>query len=90
MGRIKIEDIQQILAEDGWNLLSEEYKNLDSLLKFECNSGHVIVAPWKKIREKRICPICLKETAKIKTINTIKVSRIITILETFYILVKIY
>lgn len=58
MAKIKLEDIRQELSADGWKVLSEEYKNLDTEMIFECNHGHRVFAPWKKLRTKRECPIC--------------------------------
>ena len=58
MAKIRIEDIQNILKEDNWKLLSNEYSNLDSELIFECNEGHKVYSTWKKIRNKRECPTC--------------------------------
>lgn len=61
MARIKIEDIRAELEQDDWRVISEEYVNLDTTMTFECPEGHRIYSPWKKIRQKRECPIC-KET----------------------------
>lgn len=58
MARIKIEDIRLELAQDNWKVISDTYENLDSELVFECSEGHKVYAPWKKIRQKRECPIC--------------------------------
>ena len=61
MARIKMEDIRAELNKDGWKVISEEYVNLDTEMIFECPEGHRIYTSWKKIRQKRECPIC-KET----------------------------
>jgi Holliday junction resolvasome RuvABC endonuclease subunit len=58
MARIKIEEIQEELAKDGWKLISDEYENLESEMIFECSEGHKVYATWKKIRQKRDCPLC--------------------------------
>lgn len=58
MSKIKIEDIRKAAIEHNWNLLSDKYKNLDTELTFECNEGHKIYLPYKKVRDKWICPIC--------------------------------
>ena len=58
MAKIKIEDIRVAAEQHGWTLISDEYKNLDTELIFECNEGHRIYAPYKKIRNKWECPIC--------------------------------
>lgn len=61
MARIKIEDIRAELNKDDWKVISEEYVNLDTEMVFECPEGHRVYASWKKIRQKRECPVC-KET----------------------------
>ena len=58
MSKIKIEDIRKAAIDHNWTLISEEYKNLDTELIFECNEGHKIYLPYKKVRDKFICPIC--------------------------------
>lgn len=58
MAKIKIEDIRAEVEQDGWKLLSDIYENLDAELIFECNEGHKVYAPWKKIRTRRECPTC--------------------------------
>lgn len=71
MARITLETIEQDLKDTGWRCVSAEYKNLDSELQFECEEGHIVYAPWKKIRTKRECPICKGNTFK-KMVETIK------------------
>lgn len=58
MSKIRLEDIQASAAEHGWKVLSDEYKNLDTQMTFECSEGHKVYAPWKRIREKFECPSC--------------------------------
>lgn len=65
MARIKIEDIRAELEKDKWKVISEEYVNLDMEMIFECSEGHRIYAPWKKIRQKRECPICKENFIKL-------------------------
>lgn len=64
--KYSIEYINNELASDGWKCTSEKYKNLDDLLSFTCNKGHVVIAPWKQIRKDKICPICMREHLKVK------------------------
>lgn len=64
MSKIKIEDIREELKENGWELLSTEYKNLDEQLTFKCPEGHTVYQSWKKLRSKMICPICEKNVYK--------------------------
>ena len=64
MARIKIESIAEELTAEGWKVLSTDYQNLDTEMEFECSEGHKVFAPWKKIRTKRECPICKKNSLK--------------------------
>lgn len=72
MGRISIDEIKNSLSTDGWILISETYKNLDTNLEFKCDKGHTVIAPWKKIRETRICPTCMRERLKTKEFKNTK------------------
>lgn len=58
MSKITIEQIKNELKDSNWQLISEEYKNLDSELIFLCPEGHRVYNSWKKIRAKRECPVC--------------------------------
>ena len=58
MGKINIKEIIEEARDYGWELISDSYKNLDEELIWECNEGHRIYAPWKKLRNKIECPIC--------------------------------
>ena len=42
MSKITIEQIKETLAQDKWKLISQEYKNLDSELVFECDEWHKV------------------------------------------------
>lgn len=72
MARISIDEIKNSLSTDGWILISDTYKNLDSNLEYKCNKGHTVIAPWKKIRENRICPTCMRERLKTKEFKNTK------------------
>lgn len=72
MPKISIDEIRNSLSTDKWTLISETYQNLDSNLEFKCNNGHVVIAPWKKIRENRICPTCMRERLKTKEFKNTK------------------
>ena len=71
MARIKIEDIRAELIQDNWKVISEEYVNLDTEMIFECSEGHKVYAPWKKIRQKRECPICQQNSYKVKDLKIV-------------------
>lgn len=72
MPKISIDEIKNSLAADQWVLISESYQNLDSNLEYKCNKGHTVIAPWKKIRENRICPTCMRERLKTKDFRNLK------------------
>ena len=72
MARISIDEIQQVVSTDGWKLISDTYKNLDTNLEFQCAAGHTVMAPYKKIRDSRVCPICMRERLKSKEFHNTK------------------
>lgn len=59
MARIGIAAINEELTPTGWECVSDKYENLDTPLHFKCNEGHDVYAPWKKIRNRRECPVCM-------------------------------
>lgn len=61
MAKITLEQIQQEANELGWQLLSEEYKNLKSELKLICPNKHEIFTTYEKWRRAHACPICQAE-----------------------------
>lgn len=71
MARITLDTINEELAPTGWKCVSGEYKNLESELQFQCDEGHEVYAPWKKIRTKRECPICKNNKFK-KLVESVK------------------
>lgn len=58
MAKITLDQIKEEIAIDNWKVLSLEYKNLDTEMTFECENGHQVFAPWKRIRTRRECPRC--------------------------------
>lgn len=64
MSRISIQQIAHEIEADGWKIKSSEYKNLDTPLEFECPEGHLVIAPYKKIRVRRECPVCAQNHFK--------------------------
>lgn len=62
MAKITLDQIKQEIEQDGWKVHSLEYKNLETEMSFECNNGHNVFAPWKKLRTRRECPICKQIT----------------------------
>lgn len=71
MPKITIDSINEELAQYNWKCISTEYKNLDTELQFNCEEGHLVCAPWKKIRKLQECPVC--KNNKHKTSNALVV-----------------
>lgn len=87
--KIKIEDIREELKKDNWILVSEKYENLDSELVFECNEGHRVFSSWKKLRNKRECPVCKNNKYKEQDTSVIpkksKVKRVLALDQATYV-----
>ena len=64
MAKITIDSINEELAQYNWKCISTEYKNLDSELQFNCEEGHLVCAPWKKVRKLQECPVCKQNAHK--------------------------
>lgn len=65
--KIKIEDIQLEAKQKGWKLISTQYKNMDTVLEFECDEGHSVFLPYKTFRKGADCPSCRKNPNKVQT-----------------------
>lgn len=70
MAKIHLDDIRTTLAAEGWSVISDTYKSLDTEMEFMCDEGHHVFSTWKKIRSKRECPTC-KQNAHINQTPTI-------------------
>lgn len=64
MAKIRIEDIRKECEEHNWKVITTEYTNLDTQMKFVCGEGHTIVSPWKMVRGKFACAACEKNPFK--------------------------
>ena len=61
--KIKIEDVRKDIEAQGWQLISDSYKNLQTDLELKCPNEHQIFLPYSKIRNCSIeCPICAKQS----------------------------
>lgn len=72
MSKIRLEDIQAELNNEGWKVISTSYEKLDVEMEFECPEGHHVHTTWKKLRSRRECPICSQNSfANLDTIKDI-------------------
>ena len=47
------------LEEEGWRLISHEYKNLDTPLEMECPEGHYQTQTYREWRKRCVCEKCM-------------------------------
>ena len=59
--KYSIQSVRDAISEQGWNLLTENYVNLDTVMQFQCPKGHNVFATWKRLRSKLECPECAKQ-----------------------------
>ena len=71
MSKIKLNNIIEELREKKWEVLSEQYENLNSEMVFKCPEGHTVYSTWKKLRNKTECPICKANIYKDQSSNII-------------------
>lgn len=58
--------VKRHLLENGWELLSTEYKNLKTPLKMKCPNGHEIEQTYEFWRENMLCDECLRGDENVK------------------------
>lgn len=65
MASYNVAGIQQEAKDLGWELLTDEYKNLQTEMEWRCPKGHLLQLTYDKWRTKHYCPECVKETSRI-------------------------
>lgn len=68
MAKITLDIIKEELEKYGWTCTSQTYTNLNTLMEFKCNEGHLVQTTWGKLRNKVVCPVC-KNNLKKKIVN---------------------
>ena len=56
---INVYSVANHLEEEGWKLISDSYKNLDTELEMQCPNGHIQFQTYKQWRKRPQCEICL-------------------------------
>jgi Holliday junction resolvasome RuvABC endonuclease subunit len=69
--RISLEEITEECNNNQWDVISEEYKNLKTLMTFSCPEGHIVYKTWEKLRNDFVCEQCEKTKAQ-KSLATIQ------------------
>lgn len=62
--RNTIESAKTEVSNLGWELLTNEYKNLETEMEFRCPEGHKVYTSLKKFRTKQECPVCKQNPYK--------------------------
>lgn len=78
---INIYSVANDLEENGWQLISDTYKNLDTELEMKCPEGHIQKQTYREWRKHRLCEQCMagdpykikKNKVPIKKIGTERV-----------------
>lgn len=65
-----IDDINRFAEERGWKFLSENFTNVNTKHKWQCNKGHIIEKPYNSIQQGHGCRECAgKAELTIEKIN---------------------
>ena len=59
MGTINIYGVKNALEAEGWQLVSEVYKNLKTPLEMKCPEGHLQSQTFDQWRKHKICDACM-------------------------------
>lgn len=57
---INIAKVSENCKENGWQVLSDDYTNLKTEMKFLCPENHIVFSTYGKLRKSFSCPICSK------------------------------
>lgn len=64
MGRLRYEEVKNIVESAGWSLITETYQNLDQELELRCPENHRVFTSLKKFRGTPYCPNCNSNSFK--------------------------
>ena len=59
MGTINVYAVRNALEAEGWQLVSEVYKNLKTPLEMKCPAGHTQEQTFEYWRKHKLCDVCL-------------------------------
>lgn len=70
MGTINVYSVKNALEAEGWQLISEVYKNLKTPLEMQCPAGHKQEQTFDQWRKHKICDACMAgDPYKVKKIK---------------------
>ena len=70
MSTINVYSVRNALEADGWQLVSEVYKNLKTPLEMICPAGHKQEQTFDNWRKHKLCDICMAgDPYKVKKIR---------------------
>ena len=78
---INVYSVANHLTEEGWKLISDTYKNLNTELEMQCPKGHIQMRTYGEWRKHPICEVCMagdikkvkKNKVPIKNPNTVRI-----------------
>ena len=59
MGTINVYTVKNALEAEGWQLVSEVYKNLKTPIEMKCPAGHLQMQTFDQWRKHKICDACM-------------------------------
>ena len=59
-----LKNIQELFLKEGYSVLSKEYKNTNSIIKYTCPNGHEHTTTLRNWRKGRRCPYCSNKIKK--------------------------
>ena len=59
---INLYSVTNHLAEEGWQLISDTYKNLNTELEMKCPHGHTVLKTYGDWRKHPICDVCMGDS----------------------------
>lgn len=75
---INIYSVANHLEEEGWQLISDSYKNLDTELEMKCPEGHLQTQTYRHWRKHPQCEVCMAgDPYKVKK-NKVPIKKIAT------------
>lgn len=72
--KLNFSDVKKFFEDNGYELLSTEYKRSSEKLEYKCPNNHIHEMSWDNFKQGKRCPTCKREInnkAKKKDFNEI-------------------
>jgi Zn ribbon nucleic-acid-binding protein len=64
--KLTFEDVKQNIENEGYKLLSTEYKNSRTKIEIQCTEGHIYKSIYNSFQQGKRCPICAAQQTSSK------------------------